>query len=287
MEQALSTRMHRRDALQRAPKLPSALAAVDVSPYKHLLMPRLVLLLALSLLPSVVFAEWTLTSSTSRPAPDGLDFTQREVTNGADRATLWVITFNPKTHAFAVLDNPDGAYDLGSASQKRGVHAAVNGGYFHPDRTPLGLVIRKGEQIHQLERAKLLSGIVSATATNVSIQRTGAFKLTPAIREALQAGPFLVENGKPIAGLNATRGAARTVVLQDAKGRAGLLIAKSPSLAETAAILSTPALFPEGKIIRALNLDGGSSTALWVRGTPPFYSREWKGVRNYLGIVPR
>jgi exopolysaccharide biosynthesis protein len=59
------------------------------------------------------------------------------------------------------------------------------------------------------------------------------------------------------------------------------------SLAEMAAILATPEIFSDAKIVRALNLDGGSSTALWVRGTPPFYQREWKGVRNYLGIVPR
>jgi exopolysaccharide biosynthesis protein len=87
--------------------------------------------------------------------------------------------------------------------------------------------------------------------------------------------------------LNATKTAARTVVFQDAKGRAGFLICKSVTLAEMADLLATPALFPEGKIVRALNLDGGSSTALLVRGDPPFYQREWKSVRNYLAIVPR
>jgi len=248
---------------------------------------RRLLPLLLLLLPHSLFAEWSLVSNTPRPGPDGIEFSQREIANGDERATLWIVSFNPKTHAFAVLDNPDGAYNLGSASEKRGVLAAVNGGYFHPDRTPLGLVIRKGEQIHGQEKARLLSGIVSVTASSVAIQRAAAFKLTPAVRDALQAGPFLVEAGKPIVGLDATRAAARTVVFQDAKGRAGLIMIKSPSLAETAAILGTATVFPDGKIVRALNLDGGSSTALWVRGTPPFYSREWKGVRNYLGVVAR
>jgi len=251
-------------------------------------MPRpLALLAILLLLPCGLFADWTLVSSSPKPAPDGIDFIQREVTNGDERVTLWIVSFNPKTHSFAVMDNPDGVYDLGTASEKRGVLAAVNGAYFQPDRTPLGLVIRKGEQIHAQERAPLLSGIVSTTATGVTIQRAATFKLTPAIREALQAGPFLVEAGKPIAGLNATKDAARTVVFQDARGRAGLIMAKSPSLAEMGAILATPALFPEGKMVRALNLDGGSSTAMWVRGTPPFYAREWKGVRTYLGVVAK
>jgi uncharacterized protein YigE (DUF2233 family) len=243
-------------------------------------------LAVLFLFPSGVFAEWVLTASQPQPAPNGLDFTQRDVADGGQRATLWVVSFHPKKHTFVVMDNPDGAFDLGSAAEKRGVLAGVNGGYFHPDRTPLGLVIRKGQQVHALERAKLLSGIISVSPAGVAIQRSAAFKPSPAVRDALQAGPFLVEGGKSIAGLNATRAAARTVVFQDAKGRVGFLIAKSPSLAGMAEILATPAIFPEGRILRALNLDGGSSTALWVGNSPPFYHREWKGVRNYLGIVP-
>jgi uncharacterized protein YigE (DUF2233 family) len=235
----------------------------------------------------LLHGEWVVKSASPLPAPVGLDFREIHVAEKGVGATLWVVSFHPKSHSFAVMDNPDGAFDLGSASAKRGVLAAVNGGYFHPDKTPLGLVVRQGAQIHPLERSRLLSGVVSATGKGVAIQRTAAFKLTPAVREALQAGPFLVEDGKPIAGLNATRTAARTVVFQDSKGRAGLLICKSATLAKTAAMLATPAIFPEGKITRALNLDGGSSTALWVRGQPPFYQREWKGVRNYLAVVER
>jgi uncharacterized protein YigE (DUF2233 family) len=237
--------------------------------------------------PRPASAAWTLTASTPRPAPTGLEFSEREVAEGDQRATLWVVAFNPKTHAFAVMDNPEGDFNLGSAAEKRGALAGVNGGYFHPDRTPLGLVVRQGVELHPLERAKLLSGIVSVTPAAISIQRPSAFKPSTAVREALQAGPFLVEGGKAINGLDATRSAARTVVFLDAKGRAGFLIAKSATLAGMAAILATPAVFPDGKIVRALNLDGGSSTALWVRGAPPFYAREWKGVRNYLAIVPR
>lgn len=232
-------------------------------------------------------AAWTLQESNARSAPTGLEFTERHVQGDAGGATLWVVTFDPKAFAFAVMDNPTGAFDLGSASEKRGALAGVNGGYFHPDRTPLGLVIRQGAEIHPLEHAKLLSAILSVTPTAITIQRTGAFKASPAVREALQAGPFLVEKEKPITGLEATKDAARTVVFQNAKGRCGFLICKSTTLAGMADLLATASVFPEGKIVRAMNLDGGTSTALWVRDTPPFYSREWKSVRNYLAIVPR
>jgi uncharacterized protein YigE (DUF2233 family) len=221
------------------------------------------------------------------PAPAGLDFKECNIKSETSYATLWVVTFNPKMHAFAVMDNPEGAYDLGTAAEKRGALAAVNGGYFHPDHTPLGLLVRQGVEIHPIEHASLLSGILSVTPAAITIQRTAVFKSSPAIREALQAGPFLVDHSSPITGLNETKEAARTVVFQDAKGHFGLLIAKSTSLAGMAEILMTPAIFPEGRILRALNLDGGTSTALWVRSSPPFYAHEWKGVRDYLAIVPR
>ncbi|MEA3211537.1 MAG: hypothetical protein QOE70_4594 [Chthoniobacter sp.] len=239
------------------------------------------------LAPNFAPSAWTLVETLTVPAPAGLEFTERKVTDGSGSATLWMVAFSPKTHTFAVMDNPDGAFDLASASAKRGALAAVNGGYFHPDRTPLGLVVRQGVQIHPLEKARLLSGVISVTPGAMAIQRSGAFKSSAAIREALQAGPFLIEGGKKIVGLEATKSAARTVVFQDAKGRAGFLICKSVSLAEMAELLATSAVFPEGKMVRALNLDGGSSTALWVRGEPPFYQREWKSVRNYLAIVAR
>jgi len=107
------------------------------------------------------------------------------------------------------------------------------------------------------------------------------------VREALQAGPFLIENSKPVAGLNATRSAARTVVVADASGRFGFVVCRSATLAGMAAILATADQFPGGKITRALNLDGGSSTGLWVRDERPFYLREFKDVRNYLAVVAR
>lgn len=221
------------------------------------------------------------------PAPDGLEF--REVRIGRDfgATTLYHVRFDPKAHTFAVMDNPNGDFSLATAAQKRGALAAVNGGYFHPDRTPLGLVVRQGVTIHGQERARLLSGLVVVSRKGISLPRAAGFKRTPDVREALQAGPFLIENGKPVAGLNATRTAARTVAVADAAGRFGFVVCRSATLAGMAALLADPAHFPGGRITRALNLDGGSSTGLWVRGTRPFYLREFKDVRNYLAIVAR
>ena len=230
-------------------------------------------------------AAWTFSPAEPLASPAGIEFVRRSADN---RVEMHIVSFSAKTHTFAVMDNSEGAFDLGSAAVKRGALAAVNGGYFHPDRTPLGLLVRQGATIHPLERAKLLSGIIVATKDRIALLRTAEFKASANVREALQAGPFLVDGGKAVAGLNDTRSAARTVVFADGAGGFGMLICKSATLAETARILATPGLLSAGKITRALNLDGGSSTALWVKREPaPFYSREWKGVRDYLAVVPR
>ena len=65
------------------------------------------------------------------------------------------------------------------------------------------------------------------------------------------------------------------------------VITDHATLAEAGAILATPSLFGNWSVTRALNLDGGSSTGLWVAGEPPFYQREWRDVRDFVAIVPK
>lgn len=235
-------------------------------------------------------ADWTIEkTSETPPAPAALEFRQLEITNGSGSARLWVVRFDPRKHTLAVMDNPEGAFTLAKAAEKRGALAAVNGGFFHPDNRPSGIVVRQGKTLHPWERAKLLSGVVFSTAGKVAIARAAEFKASPAVREALQAGPFLVDGGKAVPGLNTGRVAARTVVFSDAQNRFGFAVCLHVNLAEMGEILATPALVSPGKITRALNLDGGSSTGLWAKSPPDgiFGTREDVNVRNYLGIVPR
>ena len=243
----------------------------------------------MKLFPCAALASVLLAGSAlaERPAPPALERREVRIGQGFGATTLHHVRFDPKTHTFAVMDNPRGDFSLATAAEQRGALAAVNGGYFHPDRTPLGLVVRQGVKLHDFERARLLSGLVVVTRRGISLPRATGFKAPPDLREALQAGPMLIENGRPVEGLNATRSAARTVVVADAAGHFGLVVCRSATLAGMAAILATAEHFPGGKITRALNLDGGSSTGLWVRGEPPFYLREFKDVRNYLAIVAR
>lgn len=247
-------------------------------------------------------AEWQLGAPEALPAVAGGPVThvRRPAADAATgrSAEVRLAVFDAKRAAFRVLDQPTndrrslGEVLRGPAGER--VLAAVNGGYFHPDYRPLGLLAVDGQTVHGLERAALLSGLLLDNGTNApALLRREQYKpgKTPP-RQALQAGPFLVDNGLPVAGLNATRPARRTAVLTDGRGRWALAVVTTRlTLAETGALLARPGLLGEGvSVKRALNLDGGSSTALWVRtgtGEPSYEVREWGTVRNFLGVVAR
>ena len=241
-------------------------------------------------LPLSMRAAWTLESSKQLPTRDpGVHHEVRSLSDGRS-VQLHLVKFDRSQFALRVLNlEPDST--VASTVRSHGGLAGVNGGYFKPDQSPLGVVVSQGVKLHPLEKSKILTGVLVVTAHGANLLRTAEFQqsLKPSkVREALQAGPFLVDHGKAVAGLNDKRAAERTALLADKNGVAALLITQPLTLAELARILSTPGIFPGLDIERALNLDGGSSTALWVDGEPDAFShREWKPVRNAVAVVPK
>jgi hypothetical protein len=240
-------------------------------------------------LSSIAFvrAEWTLQSSTRmETASPAITLVRKAVTGDRD-VEIHVVFFDIRKCDLRVIDHPDEAGDLEDAMLANKCLAGVNGNYFRPDRTSLGLVISDGVGVHSLERAKLLSGVLIARPGHLSLVRFAEYTPEKSITQALQAGPFFIDKGAAVPGLEATRVADRTVILSDGKNLGALLVCRSVTLAETAAILATPGIITEMHITRAINLDGGSSTGLWVDATPnPLYISELKSVRNYLALVP-
>ena len=61
------------------------------------------------------------------------------------------------------------------------------------------------------------------------------------------------------------------------------------SLSALAQALVTPGALPGLKPMRALNLDGGNSTALWLRNQSGKETSHpgWSTVRNYLAVIPK
>ena len=167
--------------------------------------------------------------------------------------------------------------------------AGSNGGYFHNDHTPLGLVVVEGKTLHPFERAKLLSGVLAVRKGRIELVRSGQFRKGEDLQEALQAGPWLLEKGAPVAGLDEQRLARRTIVASDGKGQWAIIVTSPVTLADAARMLSLKGIAGPWIIANALNFDGGSSTALHAeaKGRALIHIASFGAVRNYLAIVPR
>ena len=237
-----------------------------------------------------VRAEWTISSSESEPGSAAGVERRHVVVSGpapGDEARIELALFSPKSVAVRVADNP-GEDELSSVTKRMRAIAGVNGGYFDPQNAPVGLVISDGKMIAPFRKAKLLSGVLLVNKGRVELLRSAEYSARKTASAALQCGPFLVDGGAAVAGLNNTRSARRTFFMTSGTDRAGIGFCSAVTLAELGDILSTPRLAGDLKVQRALNFDGGSSSAFWFAGKEGVFSiGELKTVRNFVVIVPK
>lgn len=181
---------------------------------------------------------------------------------------------------------------LGEAMRAHGCIAGVNAGFFSADSagSPLGLCISNGVRISNLASSSFaVAGVLYDTGKEIILERTKTYmqrKSPINMKNAIQGGPFLVENGRPVAGLHDDRKALRTFVATDGRGHWCLGSSSPLSLKELAQWLCEPNCTGRFQIQTALNLDGGSSSAYWVQ-TPHRNYPSIKQVRNYIGLIPR
>lgn len=199
-------------------------------------------------------------------------------------ATLDFALFSTKNATLRVIDDASADNSLGEIMSREHCLAGTNGGYFDLDYAPVGLLVSDNRVVAPLRKARLLSGVVSVVNGRVQIQRVGEFSMKAKPTAARQCGPFLVERGKAIAGLNANAAARRTFVAVNANERVVLGYCSAVTLQDLAQLLASLDL----KIERALNLDGGSSSGFWFAGESGVFSiREQKTVRDYIGVTAK
>ncbi len=236
-------------------------------------------------------AEWQVISSVEDSSPNEL-VKQRttELLNPAthDQATLQEIVFATNKATLEVIDQGNAPQaDLAETMQRMNALAGVNGGYFDPADAPVGLLVSGGRTISPLRKAKLLTGVLFASRSKVDIVRQTRFTMSDRVRTAVQCGPLLVDRKTPVPGLNDTRAARRTFAAVDDKGHALLGVSSAISLAQLSQILCLTTAAGEFKVVRALNLDGGSSSAFWFAGKERTISNpESKTVRDFIAVVP-
>lgn len=178
---------------------------------------------------------------------------------------------------------------LAAALAANGCRTGSNGGYFAAGEAgvPLGLVRHEGKTVSRLAtKGFSVAGVLYDDGKTLRLERSNRLSIPAgSMREAVQGGPFLVEAGRPIAGLNAQKSACRTFIATDGRGNWCLGISTPMTLKSLAEHLARPGALRGFRVQTALNLDGGSSTALQCEGHR--VQSNFKPVRNYIGLRPR
>ncbi|NNC89647.1 MAG: hypothetical protein HKN82_14425 [Akkermansiaceae bacterium] len=225
------------------------------------------------------------------------DLAKLEVPIGPRGATgtLYLYVFDAREVSMQIIDQ--GGLDaqahehLGAAMVAHGCVAGATGGHFDPKGTPLGLVVADGKKIGAPSgKGEMTEGVLVQDGERLRILRAPSFFGNGAsqARNLVQAGPFLVENGKAVTGLSSRKHARRTFIVTDGGHRWALGYAPPTSLAALAKILADAERFTPFKVHAALSLGDGSSAALWVKSeNHPFYLHEVDPVRNFVGLVQR
>jgi hypothetical protein len=235
--------------------------------------------------------EWTAISTHAEPAAVS-DLEHRHVvledSETGDRAIVDLAVFSAKSCALRVIDNRDGEKSLAEAMAQQKCVAGVNGGYFDPNFAPIGWRVIEGKTLAPLRRACLLTGVLISAPRGIQIARIGEISARAKVDAAIECGPMVVDLGAKVRGLDDTRSAQRTFAAVDRKDHAALGFCSEATLAGLAKILATQ-FAADFKIQRALNLDGGSSSAFWFKRKDgrAFSISEQKNVRDFVGITSK
>lgn len=259
---------------------------------------RMLPLLLLTIAANVAAADWRPAWTPDWPdAGRGLFYAERTAACPTDARALTVhlAFFASPSYRLKVVDLGDGERPkyrtLAAAFRAEGCVAGVNGGFFHSDLSPLGLVVAETGRINEFEHTRLLSGVVYSDSKGTDIVRRARFRDHPGITALLQTGPYLVEAGRAVRGLSSAKSDRRTFIATDWRGH--WAIGATPglvTLAELADVLDSPGALTTWRVDRAINLDGGSSTGFFFdRGpdAPPVVLKPWKRVRNLVCVAKR
>jgi len=182
---------------------------------------------------------------------------------------------------------------MGDAFVAASAFAGCNGGNMRPDGQSFGLTIASSAKLGSLATDE-------PAGEGLLLVKAGAITLIPSksatpghlenAEHALQGGPFLVDNGVFVEGLDAQRFARRTILVTSGKGEWAILYVPSTTLDRVARMLANGKTFSKFKIATALNLAGGTASGIWFQrgdGAPPLYLREISPARNALAIMPK
>ncbi len=188
---------------------------------------------------------------------------------GNNEDTVTIVRFDPHNIHLSVSYQPDKPLNLNVWVKQTGAMAAINGGYFDNHNQATGLVISNG-RVRGAASYNGYGGMLAVNAQgNISLRSLRDQPYNPdteSLLQATQSTPMLIINGKRTDFSADASSKRRTVVAKDKQGRLLFIISPSSSfsLDELADLLVEHANDSDLAIQTALNLDGGSSTGLYL-----------------------
>ncbi|MDF2940834.1 MAG: hypothetical protein K0R66_1476 [Gammaproteobacteria bacterium] len=171
--------------------------------------------------------------------------------------------------SFYTQANPQTAANVSTIGYEEKAFMAVNGGFFTPSFTPDGLFVENGKQISPESQQPIFTAMVT-------INDQGQLNIGPGdmpyenAKFAIQAGPLLIDHSQMLVSKvnQFDQSATRTVLAESSDGQLIVISTSDMSLYTLENILyAHPEWFGVQKIVTAVNLDGGKSSALYINNS--------------------
>jgi len=188
------------------------------------------------------------------------------------------IVWNDKSYAY-ILEReifPNGISLINNTADKKSAdeitrsfscNAGINGGFYDTENKPLGWMVIRGRELSKSRNSQLLNGYILIKGSNFSIR----FSKEDAVDYGLQTGPILFSQGRAQKLVMFRDKPARRMIIGTAGDGVFILAifnkeadTAGPNLADLPEILSEIGNKENMDITEAINLDGGSASALYT-----------------------
>lgn len=248
---------------------------------------------AACLTPAFVSAQWVVRSeSAPLSLANGAVHFKKELT-GPAKVDVSVVVFDTTKVRLEVLAqaSKQNALPMDRWMKEEKAIAACNGGYFDPTAfVPAGLQVERGQKV----TGKYVpfgewGGGFGVRAGQAGIHTETEILAGGDFEAFVQCSPVLVDGARRFVASGEDERARRTFVAHDGRSKWAIGVCSSIGLRALADLLATRSMEVLGFTVhRALNLDGGPSTALWCRDEKGavIYVKEGWAVKNVLVVVP-
>lgn len=179
--------------------------------------------------------------------------------------TVSIVRFDPHYVKVSVAYQPDKPLSMQQWEQQEHPIALINGGYFDGLDHATALVVSNGQVSGTSYQG--FGGMLAVDAqghVHLRSLRDEPYDPSEGLTQATQCTPMLILNKKRTQFDSDNKASPRSVVALDNQNR--LLFIASPGLAFTLDDMATLLEKSDLGLVTALNLDGGSSTGLYVDG---------------------